>query len=35
MNGYYAIAIEKMLGKKPDRVLLYPLCLGRAVEVSL
>ena len=32
---YYAIAIEKMLGKKPDRVLLYPLCLGRAVEVAL
>ena len=32
---YYAIAIEKMLGRMPDRVLLYPLCLGRAVEVAL
>ena len=32
---YYAIAVEKMLGRKPDRILLYPLCLGRAVEVSL
>ena len=32
---YYAIAVEKMLGRKPDRILLYPLCLGRAIEVSL
>ena len=32
---YYAIAVEKMLGRKPDRILLYPLCLGRAVEVAL
>ena len=32
---YYAIAVEKMLGRRPDRILLYPLCLGRAIEVSL
>ena len=32
---YYAIAVEKMLGKKPDRILLYPLCYGKAVEVDL
>ena len=32
---YYAIAVEKMLGRRPDRILLYPLCLGRAIEVPL
>ena len=33
--GYYALAVEKMFGRKPDRVLLYPLCLGRPIRVSL
>ena len=33
--GYYALAVEKMLGRKPDRILLYPLCLGRPIRVSL
>ena len=33
--GYYSLAVERMFGRKPDRVLLYPLCLGRAIEVGL
>lgn len=32
---YYAEAVERMFGRRPDRILLYSLCLGRAVPVSL
>ena len=32
---YYSIALERILGKKPDRILLYPLCLGRPIPVTL
>lgn len=33
--GYYSLAVEKMFGRKPDRILLYPLCLGRAIGIVL
>ncbi len=32
---YYAKAIEKIMGKKPDRVFIYSLCYGDALEISL
>jgi len=32
---YYSLALEKMFGRSPDRVLLYPLCLGRPIPVSM
>lgn len=30
---YYALAVRQMLGRIPDRVLLYSLCLSRPVEL--
>lgn len=32
---YYSIAVERIFGRAPDRILLYPLCLGRPVPVTL
>ena len=32
---YYSLALERILGRAPDRVLLYPLCIGRPVPVAL
>ena len=32
---YYSLAVERILGRAPDRVLLYPLCLGRPIPVAL
>ena len=31
--GYYALAVEQMLGRRPDVTLLYSLCLGEAVTL--
>ena len=31
--SYYALAIEQMMGRKPDRILVYATAAGRAVEV--
>ena len=32
---YYAEALDGIFGRRPDRVLLYPLCLGRPIPVDL
>ena len=31
--SYYALAIEQLLGRKPDRILIYATAAGRAVEL--
>lgn len=33
--AYYSMAIERLLGKKPDKVLIYSLPFGEAVEIKL
>ena len=32
---YYAKAIERIMGKNPDAVLIYSLCFGETFEISL
>ena len=32
---YYALALEQLMGRKPDRILVYATAAGRAVEVHL
>lgn len=32
---YYAKAIEKIMGKRPDKVFIYSLCYGDALEISI
>lgn len=32
---YYAMAIERFLGKRPDKILIYSLPFGEAVEIKL
>jgi hypothetical protein len=32
---YYAMAIERFLGKAPDKILIYSLPYGEAVEIPL
>ena len=31
--GYYAEAISQIMGRRPDRVIIYSLCLGDSIEV--
>ena len=32
--GYYAAALERICGKAPDAVRVFPLCYGEAVEID-
>ena len=32
---YYAMAIERFLGKRPDKILIYSLPFGEAVKIKL
>ena len=32
---YYAMAIERFVGKRPDKILIYSLPFGEAVEIKL
>ena len=32
---YYALALEQLMGRKPDRILVYATAAGRAVEIQL
>ena len=31
---YYAMAIERLLGKAPDKILIYSLPLGEAIDMA-
>ena len=33
--SYYAMALEEICGKRPDRILIYSLPLGGTVDVTL
>ncbi len=33
--SYYSMAIERLLGRKPDKVLIYSLPLGESVEIKI
>jgi ATP-dependent exoDNAse (exonuclease V) beta subunit len=32
---YYAMALRKIYGRAPDRILLYSLCLGKGIQADL
>jgi ATP-dependent helicase/nuclease subunit A len=32
---YYTLALEQLMGRKPDKVLVYATAAGRAVEIKL
>lgn len=33
--SYYSMAVEKLIGRKPDKVLIYSLPLGESVEIKI
>ncbi len=33
--SYYAMAVERLLGHAPDRILIYSLPLGEAVDIDI